>query len=388
MSNHRAPLNILQVASCFPGWGGTELHLLNLSEQLVKRGHKVTITARPGLFMEESAQARGLRAIPVSVIKQQDWRDRKAIMALLRQERFDVVHAHWRPDYVVTPTLARICRVPAVFISHHSPKPLKGKEVAIYPRLHHRMIALSESVRRMLVGQGLPADFVRTIHHGTDTDAFRQTTQTADETRAEWGIPAGRFVVGMVGRVAMEKGILDFVAALDRLTHLPIHAVIVGDGPQEDEVRAAAKSLLDTGRITFGGFRRDVNNAVNALDALVLASTWEEPCAAVVQQAMALSRPVIGTDRGGTPEMIAANVTGLVIPPGDPAALARAIARLAGDPALCARLGAAGRERVEAHFTLRGMVDTIENLYYEQLTVAGRVPSVAPRETARVGETV
>ncbi|MDX1932264.1 MAG: glycosyltransferase family 4 protein, partial [Capsulimonadales bacterium] len=121
----------------------------------------------------------------------------------------------------------------------------------------------------------------------------------------------------------------------------------------------------------FAGFRADVNNAMNALDVHVLASTWAEPCAAVIQQAMALGKPVIGTDIGGTPEMIVEGETGFLVPPGDPSALAEALTRLRDDRALGIRLGAAGRERCERLFTLGRMVDRIENVYWEALAPLG-----------------
>jgi glycosyltransferase involved in cell wall biosynthesis len=126
--------------------------------------------------------------------------------------------------------------------------------------------------------------------------------------------------------------------------------------------------------MTFAGFRSDVNDAMSALDIVVVPSTWNEPCSAVVQQAMALSKPVIGTRVGGTPEMVLDGATGLLAPPSDAAALAEAIAALAGDAFRRKQMGIAGRERVEAQFSLRIMTDKIEALYgreYEKARGAG-----------------
>ncbi len=361
------PLRILEVGSCFPGWGGTEIHVLNLSEQLVKRGHDVTISARPGRFVDTQARARGLSVFNTTIEKQQDWRDSRAYLRFLREKKFDIVHAHWRPDYIVPPTLARLARVPVVLLSHHSPFPLKKKERVILPRLCNRMIALSESVRQMLLHTGLPADFVTTIHHGTDTEAFRKTTVSPETVRAEWGVPKGRFVVGIVGRIAEEKGVTDLMRAVAKLKDLPVHLVIVGDGPWDLLLRHLEYELKLGDRVTFAGFRQDVNNAINALDVLVLASTWAEPCAAVVQQAMALGKPVVGTDMGGTPEMVASGETGLIVPPQNPDALASALRAVYNDPARRAEMGRAGRVRVDDLFTLSGMTDRIESLYYREL---------------------
>lgn len=361
----RRPLTILQAGSGFPGWGGTELHLINLAEQLTQRGHRVVVTARPEKFVAQEAARRGLPVVPITVGRQWDFADRDALTDLLRRERFDVVHVHWSTDYIVTPWLARRAGVPAVLMSRHSPYPLKSALGRfLYDRvLFDRIIALSESVRRTLIGQGMRPERVLTIHHGTDTEAFRATTLVPEAVRAEWGVPAGAFLVGMAGRIAPEKGAMTFLEAAAKTP--AAHAVFIGDGPQADEVRARARALGMTDRVTFAGFRSDPNNAINALDTLVLASTWAEPCAAVVQQAMALGKPVVGTAIGGTPEMVADRETGLLVPPGDAHALAGALSALAADPGKRAAFGAAGRARAEAYFTLRGMTDRIEALYYE-----------------------
>lgn len=373
-----AELNILQVGSGFPGWGGTELHLLNLGEQLQRRGHRVTVAARPGKFVEAEAQKRGLPTVPVTVERQWDFGDARAWRELLARERFDVVHVHWSTDYVVAPFLARRARVPVVVMSRHSPYPLKSAVGRyLYDRvLFDRIVALSESVRQTLLAQGLRPEHITTIHHGTDTEAFRQTTRTPADVRAEWNVPVEAFVVGMVGRIAEEKGWRTFLEAFAKATqapvprdHGPMYAVLVGDGPEGDQARALVQSLNIADKVIFAGFRSDVNNAINALDVHVLASTWAEPCAAVVQQAMALSKPVIGTNIGGTPEMVVHEETGLLVPPGDADRLALAFLELYAHPALRARLGTAGCERADRLFTLRGMTDRNENLYRDILKV-------------------
>src|SRR5438445_665224 len=120
------PLNVLMVGSGCPGWGGMELHLLNLSSQLVDRGHRVTVACRPGRFVEQEAIKRGLKTAPLTVKRQWDFHDSGAFRKLMQQERFDVVHVHWSTDYLVAPFAARRVGVPAILMSRHSPYPLKS----------------------------------------------------------------------------------------------------------------------------------------------------------------------------------------------------------------------------------------------------------------------
>jgi glycosyltransferase involved in cell wall biosynthesis len=152
----------------------------------------------------------------------------------------------------------------------------------------------------------------------------------------------------------------------------PIKIVVVGDGPLLEESRVYVRENGLEGRVLFVPFRADVNNVLNALDVVTVPSTWQEPCSAVVQQAMALSRPVIGTRVGGTPEMIEDGNTGLLVEPSDAAALSDAIARLSADEPLRLAMGRAGCIRVEARFSLRGMTDRIEALYRDELRGSSR----------------
>jgi glycosyltransferase involved in cell wall biosynthesis len=367
------PLKILQVGSGFPGWGGTEIHLVQLAEQLTKRGHTVTVAARPEKFVEQEAKKRCLPTVPLTVQRQWDFQDAGRFRELLKQEQFDVVHVHWSTDYIVAPWMAKQSRVPVVVMSRHSPYPLKsalGRYLYNHV-LFDRIIALSESVRQTLLGQGLNPHKVVTIHHGTDTESFRAVTKNPEEVRREWGISSETVLVGLTGRIAEEKG---WRVLIEAFTHSPladlpqVHAVLIGEGPEGEVARNSVREQGLQERIHFAGFRSDINNAINAVDIPVLTSTWAEPCAAVVQQAMALGKPVIGTDIGGTPEMIARNETGLLVPPGDAEALAKAIVELANDNPKRQQMGSAGKVRADAHFTLQRMTDLNEALYYEVLS--------------------
>jgi glycosyltransferase involved in cell wall biosynthesis len=135
-------------------------------------------------------------------------------------------------------------------------------------------------------------------------------------------------------------------------------------------LQALVQELGIQDKVIFGGFRSDVNNAINGLDIVAVPSTWAEPCSAAIQQGMVLGKPIIGTLSGGTPEMIVEGKTGLLVPVEDANALAEAIGTLAGDANLRMQMGVAGRERVEALFSLSVMTDKIEALYQSEYAKA------------------
>jgi len=366
-------LSVLQVASAFPHWGGAELHALTLSQQLQRRGYDVTVACRPGRFVEERAHQMGLATVPITVRKQNDWQDYGALSRFLREKQIDVLHAHWSTDMIVPPTAALRAHVPVRIMTRHMPYPFKNRLGSwLYSQvLWTRLVTVSASVRETLLACGVAPDKVEVIHHGTDIEEFVHTTASPLSVKRGLGIPDDCLTVGVVGRIAPEKGHLILLQAAALLgDRYPLRYVIVGDGPSEAAVRDAVRTLGLEDRVVFAGFRDDVNNVIAALDILTLPSTWNEPCAAVVQQAMALCKPVVGTRAGGTPEMIMEGETGVLVPPSDAPALADAIARLAGDAFLRKRLGAAGRERVESRFSLSLMTDRIEALYRREYEAA------------------
>jgi glycosyltransferase involved in cell wall biosynthesis len=170
-----------------------------------------------------------------------------------------------------------------------------------------------------------------------------------------------------VGRLAPEKGqafLLEALALLgDQLPEL--QTVFFGDGPLKEELQGRCAQLGLTGRVRFAGQRPDIRRWLPFFDLFVLPSAWEGLSQALLE-AMAAGLPVTATAVGGSPEAVVEGETGLLIAPGDPPALASAITRLAQDPALRQRMGAAGRRRVEAHFDLAKTIKDL-GIFYEAL---------------------
>ena len=382
-------LSVLQVASSFPAWGGAELHILNLSDQLQRRGHDVTVACRPGCWVEERAKQLGLPTLPIIVKWQGDWKDFSSLRRFIRERQMQVVHVHWSRDMMVSGLAGRLEHVPVRIMTRHMPYPFKSRlGTALYSRYFFtRIVAISNSVRETLRQCGVANEKIEVIHHGTDIEAFSQTTIERKIVRRDLGIPDDCVAVGIVGRIAPEKGHNVILEAFGRLgDRYPLKLVVAGSGPDEMLIREKIEKLGLNEKVIFTGFRDDVNNIIAALDIVTVPSTWNEPCSAVIQQGMALSKPVIGTLTGGSPEMILDGETGLLVPPSDSDALAGAVETLARDAFLRRRLGAAGRERVVSHFSLQIMTDKIEALYqreYENARGAGALEKSLASYTGR-----
>jgi glycosyltransferase involved in cell wall biosynthesis len=367
-------LNILQVASGFPAWGGTELHLLNLSYQLTLRGHNVTVACRPDGWVAKRAQEFGLRTLSATVTRQQDWKDYAVFGKFCRENNVDVVHTHWSTDAFVPPVAAAFSGVPVRMMTRHSPYPFKTSlgTYLFSQVLYSRILAVSQSVANTLIKHGVPSDKLTVIHHGTNVEEFENVTVSREQVRDSIGLVPEHVAIGILGRIAEEKGhkyLFDALKLLGDVKNLKI--VVVGEGPQLDEQREYVHANDLDNRVIWVPFRTDVNNVINALDIVTVPSTWEEPCSAVIQQAMALYKPVIGTKVGGTPEMILDGETGMLAAPNNASELAAAIRTLALDQGLRQAQGIAGAERVRSLFTLQRMTTRIEDIYRQELSRSG-----------------
>jgi glycosyltransferase involved in cell wall biosynthesis len=212
---------------------------------------------------------------------------------------------------------------------------------------------------------------------GIDVERFEDRAgESAARLRARWGLPADRPVAVFVGRLRYYKG-LDYL--LRALPLVPdVHLLLVGGGPLWDRTRALAERLGVAGRVVFTGDvdEADLPACYKAGDLFVLPShTRAEAFGTSIVEAMSAGLPVISTEiQTGTSWVNQAGVTGLVVPPCDPDALAGAIRILVADPALRASMGRAGLARAREHFRASTMVDAVEAVYRE---VLGQGPGAA-----------
>ncbi len=204
---------------------------------------------------------------------------------------------------------------------------------------------------------------IKVLYNGVDP-ALYQGKSLATKVRKELGLPLDRPVVGLVARLDHRaKGHLELLQALsilkDRYT---IHALMVGGGRRQEEMQQLAASLGLADIVHFLGNRRDVPELLAALDIFVLPSHNEGVSLAVLE-AMAAGLPVIVSEVGGLPEIVKHEETGLLIPPKDPEALARSLARLLENPELAHRLGQKAREHVQEKYSLERLAQVVNAMY-------------------------
>jgi glycosyltransferase involved in cell wall biosynthesis len=239
--------------------------------------------------------------------------------------------------------------------------------------LTDRAIAVSASTRDFLVRERhVPAGRVRLIWNGAPLDEFAPvSSEVARVTRRSLGLPDDAPVVGTIGRLSEQKGhryLLEAAPAL--LASRPTtRLVIVGDGDRMEALRAQAATLGVTSRVTFAGHRADVPAVLGALDVFCISSTYEGTPLALFE-AMAAGKAIVSTAVDGCREVLEDAVTGLLVPPRDPAALSAALGRVLDDEGMRRRLGENARA-ASTRYDIRACVAAMESLYDEVLTERG-----------------
>jgi glycosyltransferase involved in cell wall biosynthesis len=232
-----------------------------------------------------------------------------------------------------------------------------------------RYIAVSKASRDRLVAYlGLPAARLTAVPNAVELGRFEAPAEPGrSAVRQQWGIPAEAPVLGVLARLSPQKGLTYLVSAMPSIlaAHPNAYALVVGEGHLRDDLEAQARALGVDRRILFVGYHQNVVNYLRAMDLFVLPSLFEGMPLSILE-AMGAALPVVATAVDGTPEVVADGETGLLVPPTDPDALARALIRLLDDRALAARMGQQGRAHAEG-LSEAALLDRVSTVYREVL---------------------
>jgi len=369
--------------------------LLGQLRRLREEGYEVTAISAPGPNVA-ALEREGVRHLPWAHATR-SWNLRADLLAfaelwsLLRRERFDLVHLHNPKPGVIGRVAARLAGVPVVVNTVHglyaTPQDRLRKRLAVLglewlaARCSDLELYQSEEdlrwARRIRL---VPERRSRLLGNGTDLARFDPglvTRERAQQLRAELGLPPGALVIGMVGRLVVEKGYRELFAAARaaRQVDSSIHFLAVG-APDLDKADAITASELEEAAedVVVTGWRDDVRDLLAVMDVFVLAS-WREGMPRSAIEAAAMGRPLVLTDIRGCREVARHDREALLVPPRDPGALADAVLRLAGDPELRARRAAAARARALERFSEAAVAERVVEAYRELLAPgAGPLP--------------
>jgi len=348
--------------------GGQE-QLLSLARGLLRRGHRQLVVCPAGSPLEARARQEGLTVLrlppftPGAVLR---------LRHRLRTEAFQIIHAHDARGQTLSWLASAglpLCRVASRLVTFPPRHPAVHRFK--YTRTCHGVVALSESVRRVLLAAGVPETRMEVIPAGIEVPCELPSAELRRRVRAAWGVGEDDFVAGHVGAFTAEKGqdvALDAAALVAR--RLPrFRLVLAGDGPLRTTFATVAKVRLAGEAARLLGFVENLEEFYAGLDLFIMPSR-SEAWGLVALHAMARGLPVVASRVGGLPEIVEEGVTGWLVPPASPEALAEAIAAAAADPERLRLLGGNARARAQL-FSLERTVERTENFYRRLLARTG-----------------
>ena len=366
--------------------GGAERHLLDLVQGLISLGVDVeVICPRPGPLTRQLAALN----VPLQCIEMvHPWPgdeyllDRNAVQELgqiLRKKRPDVVHSHLYPAHLHASLAAEEVGIPAIVHTAHTVIVRPGDALLSYVTAA-RTIAVSRAAGRLLEDVGVPPERIEVIYNGVGSEHFEQNLEAQQRVRADLNVGSGP-IVGMVSRLSPEKGVDVLLRAVQQAIQVvsPLTVLIIGDGPQAAELHQLASQSGLNETVHFLGARSDIP-VLNRLFDLFVLSSREEACPMALLKAMAAGRAEVATHVGGTAEVVTHDVEGLLVPPDDPEALARALLMLLKEPGRRTAMGAAAHQRVARQFTKERMVHETLSFYQRILANTAQLPHTGSRK--------
>lgn len=346
--------------------GGGEMWMVRTAVALQQRGHAVNLVARRNSPLAAMAEKAGVRvhAMPMNgdlnpILL---WR----VMRVLQREDISISVANVPRDIRITALAKTFARRSKLIALHQVDKPLPNRwnYKLTFNSMADALVVNSHSTKKTLWQHNpwIKQQRIEVIYHGLKPTPHKSGAEKS--LCQELRIPPNSCVLGFVGRLAEQKGVLPMLTAIASFfqENQHCHLVIAGTGELEKKVRAFISKNGLQDRVHLLGFRSDVTALMSEFDMLLVPSLWEG-FGLVLIEAMSVGTPCIASRVSSIPEIVDHEHNGLLIEPGDSAQLLQALRRLQADRELLLRLGQAGREKVRAVFAETTMIANYERLF-------------------------
>lgn len=374
-------MKVLQLMSC-RGWSSDAYWAARIGRELERRGHEVTLGCRAGTEERVIARARAEGVTRVATYHFAGGARPAADAADVRRLRaalagHDVVHVHRGKEHWLAAIANRLASTPRPLVrTRHivqAVRPHAGNRW-LYRRATALVVTVSDAIRRQYIASGLlPADRVIALPGGADAEQYAPRAADPEIRRRLGGVPEV-LLVGMVSGFRVMKGHRVVIEAAARLAArgLRPRVAFIGEGGHEAAIREWINSAGLDGAVRIAGFVDDLPGAMAALDVALYVPLESDGMSRVVFEYLAAARPLIASRTGVVPEVLVDGEHAVLVPAGDPDALAAALARVLGDAALRARLGEAGRRLVMERLSGARIAEALEGHYRRLLSSASR----------------
>ena len=356
-------MNILQILPKLDV-GGVETGTIDLSKELIKKGHKVIVVSGGGKLVKNLIEMN-VRHIELSVHKKSLFTiisSIKTLESIIRDERIDIVHSRSRVPNIIAFFAARHTGAKFITTAHGYYSNHFISRVTGWARFV--IVASSVIARHMIEDFKVPHERVRLIPRGVDLDKFKFNMPSASSK--------SEYKIGVIGRVTPIKGHGFFLQTIARVIRLfpRVKVLIVGDAPKDkpgymEKLKALTKQLQIERSVEFMGNQYDIPKIMSELDLLVLPSIGREAFGRVIIEAGAAGVPVIATAIGGALEIVEPGHTGILVRPGDILEMVNSIIRVLKDRDLSKGLAVEARKKVEREYSLAKMAENTVKVYEE-----------------------
>jgi glycosyltransferase involved in cell wall biosynthesis len=335
-----------------PEHTGAATHFVALAQAMAEAGHDVSAVVYPDGLIAQGLAASNVRLHYAKFRNAFDLRGYRAVMAAARQQRPDWLVGNFGKEYWPLIVCGWLLNVKVALFRHRTPAMSRFSGYFL-PRLAQRFFAVSKYARQAYLDWGVPPRLVQILYNPVDMAMYQPSATQRAEIRNQLSLDDDAVVIGYFGRMSDGKGIFTLLEAASAamLTEPKLHCLWVGDGPDAALLREHIAARPETAqRHHFTGWVHDVHPYYKAISVLAFPSKLPETFGRVAVEAQACGVPVLGSDIGGVPETLQADVTGFLLPPIDVDAWRDAILKMT-DADRRRTMGAAAREFVAQHFS-------------------------------------
>lgn len=348
----------------------------------MEKGHQLFVACPSHGPLTEALRAEGAEVLVFPMRKTYDLLAIYRICKILRKYKIDVIHSHGLLVNILSRVASYLANTRVSISTAHIPLNLKsGKQAQnIFEKLmvpyylimdnltslfNQKVIAVSHAVKRDLMEQGVDSKRIVVVQNGIDLTRERRNDRNTEGTLKRAG---NHPIVGTITRLSPQKDIPTFL----KMAGLVIKDVpkaqflIVGDGEKRREFQDLAGKLGLGDHVRFLGYRKDVPDLLRTFDIFALSSLWEG-LPIVILEAMAAEKPVVATAVDGVAEVVEHGKTGLLVEPQRPDLLAKSVIELIRNPNRAKGMGKRGRERLERSFSIKRVINTVEQIYLSQM---------------------
>ena len=354
--------------------GGAEISLLNLVKRLNKELFIPHFAcSKEGPFTDELRKIK----IPPDFVQFPSIRwpnpvqicnTIRKLLDIIKKKQINLIHSNQPRSNLFGAIAAKIRNVPIIW---HERCLERGRFDSdnIFSFLPDRIICNSSAVRNRFTKGAKTDAKIRTIINGVDLREFNLELN-GSTIRKEFNIDEDEPIIGTIGRIDPEKGYECFLESarivsqdFENVRFLVVGGAFNNPSLEKSLYEMSVEKGIDKKTI-FTGFRRDIPQITASMDVIVLPSGIDA-CSRVLFEAMAMRKPLVATNAGGTPEIVQDGVTGLLVKPGDSSGMAKCIVKLLNNKNLAEQYGNAGRKRVEEMFTIQRNIKETEDVYLE-----------------------